>query len=174
VDPAEVLHASDRDQRDAACLVEVEPVEHTGVPDNDAVMVVPRGEPKRAAIIFVVLPLPGHGPCEGGRARRTTVMKEASDEEGMGSTQRSCMERGSETMTLLPAPCVSRPTGLRSMPLPLPRPDGRIAVRLRRRGGGRHRARGTVWRRSHGGRHCGHDWGTTGSILGSRIGSERT
>jgi hypothetical protein len=120
---AEVLHASDRDQRDTACLIEVEPVEHgprTGIPDSDVVVVVSCGEPKRVVIIFIVLPLPGHGPCE----HRTTVMKEASDEEGMGSTQRSCMECGSEMTTLLPVPCVRRLVGLRSMQPPLPWPGG--------------------------------------------------
>jgi hypothetical protein len=73
-------------------------VEHgprTGVPDSDAVVVVPHGKPK-----------------------------EAIDEEGMGSTQRSCMECGSEMTTLVPAPCASRPAGLRLMQPPLPRPGG--------------------------------------------------
>lgn len=59
-----------------------------------------------------------------GGAQRTAVTKEASEEEGMGSTQRSCMERGSDTTTLLPAPCARRPAGLRSMQPPLPRPGG--------------------------------------------------
>jgi hypothetical protein len=40
-------------------------------------------------------------------------MKEASDEDSMGSTHTSCMECGSETVTLLPAPC--QRTSLRSV-----------------------------------------------------------
>jgi hypothetical protein len=43
--------------------------------------------------------------------------------------------------------------------------DDRIAVRSHWRGGGRHRARGTVRRRSHRGHHRSHDWGPTSSVL---------
>lgn len=72
VDPAEVLHPAAGARRDAARLVEVEPVEHgprAGVPDGDAAVAVPRGEAERAAVVVaaVVVPRRGEGGRGGGR-----------------------------------------------------------------------------------------------------------
>jgi hypothetical protein len=53
----QVLHPAPGARRDAAHLVEVEAVEHNpraSVPDGDAVLAVPRGEAKRAAVVVVV------------------------------------------------------------------------------------------------------------------------
>jgi hypothetical protein len=53
----QVLHPAPGAQRGAAHLVEVELVEHSpraGVPDGDAVLAVPRGEAKRAAVVVIV------------------------------------------------------------------------------------------------------------------------
>lgn len=71
VDPAEVLHPSAGARRDAARLVEVEPVEHgprAGVPDGDAAVAVPRGEAERAAFVVVVVEggRGGGRPADGG------------------------------------------------------------------------------------------------------------
>jgi hypothetical protein len=91
VDPAEVLHPSGGARRDAARLVEVEPVEHgprAGVPDGDAAVPIPRGEAERAPFVVVPVPFPRRGPgrppdgCDEGGERRRGHGKHADELHG--------------------------------------------------------------------------------------------
>lgn len=71
VDPAQVLHPAPGARRNAARLVEVEPVEHSpraGVPNGDAAVAVPRGEAERATVVVVVVEggRVGGRPADGG------------------------------------------------------------------------------------------------------------
>jgi hypothetical protein len=124
--------------RDAAGLGEAEQVQQEARAGVQTAMRPWRSPAARRSGRWSSSPRPASSAVEAREgalaagAQRTAVTKEASEEaeeEGMGRTQRSCMKRGSETTTLLPAPCARRPEVLRSMQPPLPSKSGRWSHR---------------------------------------------
>ena len=150
VDPAEVLHPAAGARRDAPHLVEVEPAEHgpgAGVPDGDAAVAVPRGEAERAAVVVVPREGGGRGggrPADGGdeggegggghgeHAEELHGARVGDDDAAPGAVREEA--RGAEVDAAAVAPAGrAREHHRRGAAAGA----GRIAVRSRRRGGGR-------------------------------------